>query len=437
MDKTPIDYDIVKSVIDSFNLPDFGKATIREIVAITNKIEALTGQRFVRMEMGVPGLDAVQIGVEDEIEALRKGVASKYPMLDGLPALKKEASRFIKAFIDADVSLTSCVPVVGSMQGTYASFLVAGQCDKKKDTILFIDPGFPVQKQQLVVLGYKYESFDAFDCRGGKLVEKVESFLKKGNIAAIIYSNPNNPSWICLQDFELEGIGHLATKYDAIVMEDLAYFAMDFRKNLSKPFEPPFQASVSKYTDNYILLISSSKAFSYAGQRIGIVAISDTLYNRKYKDLEERYHVSEFGNVFVNRVLYSLSSGTCHSAQYALAAMFKAANDGTLDFLGEVKVYADRAEKVKKMFTENGFEIVYAYDLNEQIGDGFYFTIRYPSMTGAVLMEKLIYYGISAISLETTGSHQEGLRVCTSFIQNDQYEDLAYRIQRFAKNHPL
>jgi aspartate/methionine/tyrosine aminotransferase len=437
MDRTPIDYDVVKSVIDSFNLPDFGKATIREIVAITNKIETLTGQRFVRMEMGVPGLDAVQIGVEAEIDALKKGVASKYPMLDGLPALKTEASRFIKAFIDADVSPTGCVPVVGSMQGTYASFLVAGQCDKKKDTILFIDPGFPVQKQQLVVLGYKYESFDAFDCRGEKLVEKVESFLKKGNIAAIIYSNPNNPSWICLQDFELEGIGHLATKYDAIVMEDLAYFAMDFRKNLSKPFEPPFQASVSKYTDNYILLISSSKAFSYAGQRIGIVAISDSLYNRKYKDLEERYNVSEFGNVFVNRVLYSLSSGTCHSAQYALAAMFKAANDGKLDFLGQVKVYADRAEKVKKMFIENGFEIVYAYDLNEQIGDGFYFTIRYPSMTGATLMEELIYYGISAISLETTGSHQEGLRVCTSFIQDNQYEDLAYRIQSFAKNHPL
>jgi hypothetical protein len=68
----PIDYNTVKSVIDSFNLPDFGSATIREVVAIVNKIEELTHQRYIRMEMGVPGLNPSSIGTEAEIDALKK-----------------------------------------------------------------------------------------------------------------------------------------------------------------------------------------------------------------------------------------------------------------------------------------------------------------------------------------------------------------------------
>lgn len=57
----------------------------------------------------------------------------------------------------------------------------------KKDTILFIDPGFPVQKQQLVVMGQKYETFDVYDYRGDKLKEKLESYLKK-EIFQLLYT---------------------------------------------------------------------------------------------------------------------------------------------------------------------------------------------------------------------------------------------------------
>lgn len=430
-----IDKNVVKSVIEEMHLPDFNKATIREIVAIANKVEALTGEKYVRMEMGVPGLSPDAIGTAAEIEALQKGVASKYPMLDGHPELKKEASRFIKAFIDVDVNPEGCVPTSGSMQGTYASFLVSGQCDPKRDTVLFIDPGFPVQKTQLLVLGLKYESFDMYEYRGEKLIEKVENYLKKGNICNIIYSNPNNPSWFCLTEEELKGIGELATKYDVIVMEDLAYFAMDFRKDLSKPFVPPFQPSVAKYTDNYILLISGSKAFSYAGQRIGVSAISNKLYHRFYQGLADRYSIGEFGTIFVNRILYVLSSGTAHSAQYALAAMFKAACDGKYNFLEGVQEYGRRAAKLKAIFQKHGFHIVYDKDIDREIGDGFYFTVGYEGMTGGQLMYELLFYGVSVISLLTTGSKQEGLRACTSFIQDYQYDVLDERLAEFEKDH--
>ena len=294
MKNTPVDYQTARKIIDGYGLPDFGKATIREVVAISTQLEQETKTEFIHMEMGVPGLKAAQVGVDAEIKALQDGVASIYPNINGTSDVKAEASRFIKAFIDIDIAPEGCVPVTGSMQGTYASFLVCGQCTPEKDTILFIDPGFPVQKQQITVMGYRYESFDVYEYRGEKLRDILEQYLSKGNIAAMIYSNPNNPAWFCLTEEELKIIGDMANKYDTIVIEDLAYFAMDFRKPLGKPFEAPFQATVARYTDNYILQISGSKAFSYAGQRIGVTAISDKLYHRatalRRRNVRNRIH---------------------------------------------------------------------------------------------------------------------------------------------------
>ncbi|MFO8021820.1 MAG: pyridoxal phosphate-dependent aminotransferase [Perlabentimonas sp.] len=437
MKDTPIPSDIVSQKIKASGLQNVGKATIREIVRLVNEIESATGQKYIRMEMGVPGLKPAKVGVDAEIKALQDGVAQKYPMIDGVPSLKKEISRFVKNFIDIDVDEKCCIPTVGSMQGGMAAFLIANRCNAKKDTVLFIDPGFPVQKQQLKVLGMKYETFDVYNYRGDKLKEKLESYLKKGNISTILYSNPNNPSWICFTEKELEIIGELATKHDTIVVEDLAYFAMDFRKDLSKPGQPPYQASVANYTKNWLMLISSSKAFSYAGQRIGSMVISNDLFVRRFPDLKRYFSSDEFGYAMIYGSVYSLSSGTSHSAQYGLAAMLKAANDGEFNFVEEVKTYGERAQVMKKLFTSNGFKIVYDMDEDKPLADGFYFTISYPGFTGEELIEKLIYYGISAISLAITGSDRtEGLRACVSQTHPDQFADLEYRLKKFNEHHP-
>lgn len=436
MVNTPVDRQLMDDIIRESGVTDFSRATIREIKAMAAQAEKASGVSFVKMEMGVPGLPPSQVGVAAEIDALHRGVASLYPDINGEPVLKTEASRFVRAFVGVDVRPEGCVPVTGSMQGTYAAFLTCTQCHPERDTILFIDPGFPVQKQQIVVMGAKYETFDVYNYRGDKLGPKLESYLKQGHIAAVIYSNPNNPSWICLKEDELQTIGQMATRYDVIVLEDLAYFAMDFRRDLGHPFKAPYQPTVARYTDQYVLLISGSKAFSYAGQRIGVACISDRLYHRAFPGLTARYGGGTFGTVFIHRVLYALSSGTGHSAQYALAAMMRAASDGTYRFLDDVRVYGERAHRLKNIFLSHGFYLVYDKDLDEPVADGFYFTIGYPGMTGAELARELMYYGVSAIPLSTTGSCQEGLRACTSFVRDDQYAVLDERMALFARQHP-
>lgn len=436
MKVTPIAKQLIDDTIRSYGIQDFAKATIREVKAVAAHAEKESGVEFVKMEMGIPGLPASKVGVDAQIKSLQEGIAHSYPDIQGLPQLKEAASEFVKAFIGVDINPEGCIPVCGSMQGTFASFLTCSQATKEKDTVLFIDPGFPVQKMQLQVQGIKYETFDVYDFRGEKLGPKLESYLKKGNICTIVYSNPNNPSWICMTDEELRTIGALATQYDCIIMEDLAYFAMDFRRDI-RPFQPPYQPSVANYTDNYILLISGSKAFSYAGERIGVTCISNKLFHRHYDDLANRYEGLPFGPVFSTRMLYALSSGTSHSAQFAMAAMLKAATNGEYDFRNEIKVYGERASKLKEIFCRHNFYIVYDKDLDQPIADGFYFTIGYPGMTSGELARELMYYGLSAICLVTTGSHQEGLRVCTSFIRDDQYQLIDDRMAIFAENNPV
>ena len=434
--KFPIDNAVLESVLDQMDILDISGATIRQSGAIARAIESREGCEFIHMEMGIPGLPPVRVGIEAEKTALDSGVASQYPNMAGTPDLKLQASRFLKAYLDIDVAPSGCVPTVGSMQGSFSTFLLCSHLQPEKDTILFIDPGFPVQRTQAHILNIRSESFDIYEYRGAKLYDKLESYLKKGNIAALIYSSPNNPAWINLTDEELRTIGSLATRYDAIVIEDLAYMCMDFRKPLGKPYVPPYQPTVAKYTDNYIIMMSGSKMFSYAGQRIAIIAISDALYCREYPMLKDFFKMSRLGDAYVFAVLYAVSSGASHSAQYALAEMLRAASDGELDFVTAAAEYARRAGVSKRMFLDNGFHIVYSMDGDVPVSDGFFYTVGYKDMQSGELMGELMRYGICSISLSMTGSRQNGVRICVSQLNSpEQFEWLDERLRLFASDH--
>ena len=338
--------------------------------------------------------------------------------------------------MNVEVSPRSCVPTVGSVAGSFGAFIACTQRTPGKNKVLFIDPGFPIQKSQLRVIGAQWEEFDVYKYRGQALRVKLESFLEKGDIAAIVYSNPNNPAWICLEEEELAIIGELATRYDVIVLEDLAYFCMDFRTDMGHPFQPPYPPTVARYTDNYILMLSSSKIFSYAGQRMALSCISDKLFERQFPALAERYHDSGvFGPTLIASILYMITSGCTASTQYAYAEMLRLSTEGQINFVEDTREYARRAERMKKIFTDNGFHIVYDYDATQKVGDGFFFTIGYGNMTGGELLRELLYYGVSSISLATTGSDQQGVRACTSRMREELYTVMEERMKAFNEDH--
>ena len=221
-------------------------------------------------------------------------------------------------------------------------------------------------------------------------------------------------------------------------MEDLAYFCMDFRRDMGHPFEPPYPPTVARYTDNYILMLSSSKIFSYAGQRMALACISDKLFDRQFPALAERYKdAGVFGPTLIASILYMITSGCTATTQYGMAEMLNRSVAGEINFVEDVREYERRARRMKEIFTSNGFTIVYDRDVTQQVGDGFFFTLGYPGMTGGELLCELMYYGVSSISLSTTGSDQQGVRACTSRMREELYPVLEERMRAFREDHSL
>ena len=420
------------------NAHELGSAGIRQLVGVVHDIERATGVEFIHMELGDPGLPSETIGIWAEHEALLRGVGSHYPQITGIPEVKHWGSEFVRAFVGLDIPDECIIPTVGSMQGAFALNTLISQLDDQRDTVLFLDPCFPVQKLQCKVIGVKVQPLDIVDCRGEALADKLEEVFQSGKIAAMLFSNPNNPSWMCLTERELEIIGRLATEYNVLVIEDLAYLNMDFRdEKRGVPYEPPYQPTVGRYTNNVVHMLSSSKIFSYAGQRGAILAVNPYLAKRNYESLAKRYdNDGQFLRNLIYIVLYTLSSGVTHSVQYAMAAMFKAACQGKICFVKNTHEYARKAHKIKELMLANGFHIVYDKDAEDQdVGDGFFFTFGYKDWTGEKLLNKLIYYGVSAISLVNTGAVREGLRGCASAIRDDQFPELEKRLRKFNEDY--
>ena len=430
--------ELVEQVVKEMKVADLRNATIGDVLLVASRLEQLTGIPFIRMDQGSPGLSANKIGIEAEKAALDKGLGAQYPAAAGVKELKDAASRFVKAFINIDISPRACLPTTGSVAASFGAFIACTQRIPGKDKVLFIDPGFPIQKSQLRILGIKWKLFDIYNYRGEALRAKLESMMSDGDIAAIVYSNPNNPAWFCLDEDELKIIGELATKYDTIVMEDQAYFCMDFRSPFGRPYQEPYVPTVARYTDNYILMLSASKIFSYAGQRIALACISDKLFDKQYPALAERYEDSGiFGPTFIASIMYMITSGCTATTQYAMAEMLNKSVEGVIDFVEDTREYERRARRMKQIFTDNGFSIVYDYDVRQKVGDGFFFTLGYPGMTGGELLEELMYYGVSSISLSTTGSDQQGVRACTSRMREELYPVLEERMKAFKADHPI
>ena len=148
---------LVDSLFTQFGTDDINQLSIRQVGKLVAQIEQQSGVEFIHMEMGVPGLPASQIGIEAEKEALDKGLASIYPNIEGIPFAKEEIARFVRLFMDINMKAEYCIPTVGGMQGSFAALLACARTNSEKPYTLFIDPGFPVQKSQLHLMGVPFK----------------------------------------------------------------------------------------------------------------------------------------------------------------------------------------------------------------------------------------------------------------------------------------
>ena len=63
-------------------------------------------------------------------------------------------------------------------------------------------------------------------------------------------------------------------------------------------------------------------------------------------------------------------------------------------------------------------------------------TVPAPTVTlSSMRVKELIYYGISSISLATTGSLRNGVRACTAKVTEEMYGLLEERVRNFNEDH--
>jgi aspartate/methionine/tyrosine aminotransferase len=284
-----------------------------------------------------------------------------------------------------------------------------------------------------------FESIDFYTHRGDALVAAVEERVRHGDVGALLWSSPNNPTWIVLTEGELAGLGRVCEEHGVLAIEDLAYFGMDTRHDYFEPGVPPFQPTVMRYTQRAITIVSSSKMFSYAGQRVALTFLAPGLLDAHVPELAPRLGTANVGHAFIHGILYPNTASVPESTQYGLLALLEAANAGDKTLFAPAREYSRRAKVMKKLFLDHGFHLVYDNDLGEPLADGFYFTISHPAFDhGADLVLELLHYGISAITLETAGScRKEGLRACTSMTDESQFAALAERLAQFDADQPV
>ncbi len=432
----PLEIEAVQRIIDQGGAEP-GDASIRQMNNMVNALEQAFDMSFARMEFGIPGLPVHPLAIAAEAEAMKQGVAHVYAPFEGVPALKDEASLFVKNFMDLDLPPASCVPTVGAMHGCFSSLMVAGRLDRNRRTVLLLEPGFPVNRLQLRVLGLESATLDFYDHRGDRLIEAVEERVSRGDVCAILWSSPNNPSWIVLNEPELQGLARICDEHHVLAIEDLAYFGMDTRLDYFEPGRPPYQPTVLRYTDRAVCIVSSSKLFSYAGQRIGMIYVPERLMEMDTPDLAAFHGTPLVGQALLHGTLYPTAASVPQTPQYGLLALLRAANSGDRSVFVAADEYARRAKLMKPMFLDNGFSLVYDNDMGAPLADGFYFTVSYPGFDdGGVLLKELLRYGISAITLETTGSCRvEGLRACVSLMGESQLAALEERLALFHLDH--
>ena len=119
------------------NAKELGASSIRQLVGVVKDIERATGEEFIHMELGEPGLPAEQIGIAAEHKALKTGYGSKYPLITGITEVKHWGSEFVRAFMNLDIPTECIVPTVGSMQAAFAINMLVSQLDS------FPRPMFP------------------------------------------------------------------------------------------------------------------------------------------------------------------------------------------------------------------------------------------------------------------------------------------------------
>ncbi len=421
----------VDRVIASTGL-DYGEFHIEEFWSAVNSLKNRPNYKYIRMDFGVPGLKPATHGLDVHQKILKKGeIAQQYPPYAGVADLRRSMSEFISNRLNTSIDSKDIFVTCGATQALFVAQSIAAKLNPKASAVAFLTPNYPPMCAQARFLGLNVVSIEVDGKRGKVLIEEIRKVFATNVITAFCWASPSNPGWMILNHEELAGIAGLCKEFNVIPIEDLTYLGMiDTCKN-DIPTKLP---SIAKYIDDYILILSTSKMLSYAGERIGFLIASSHLLSVESEKLKASFGVTSVRRA-CGSLIFNLTGGAPHSGQYAVANVIDSINRGDYDLDGFLSIYIKRAKKLSKILVDNGFYLIYSSGIEEDL-KGFYVSFGYPSLSEFTLVKELLYNGITVLPLSIFGSkRKDGVRACVGRIDDEQLLELESRINNFSGEH--
>lgn len=421
------DREKLQAVVSEYGL-GHAEFNIEEFWQAVDHFEKAIGIRYVRMDFGVPGISAPEICLASHRTALHSSSISRsYPPFSGTTALREEVAEFVSKRISFKIRSNDVYVTCGGTQALFVAQAIAAKMMQNAKSVVFLAPVYPPMASQARFLGMEPLLIEIDGKRGNELISEIEIAFRRGDVAAICWASPNNPSWTVLEHEELREIAALCDRHQVIAIEDMTYLGMI---DLLNPVMSKGMPSIACYTNKYFLVFSSSKMLSYAGERVGFLLGAPALLDQSVKNLKPSFGVESVRRA-CGSLIFNMTAGAPHSAQHAIADVLNAINTGEINLEAALSVYARRAKELKALLIQNGFYLIYEHNSPTSL-DGFYVCFGYPGMTGIELVWELLYQGITVLPLSVFGSdRRDGVRACIGRTDEEQFNLVRDRLALF------
>lgn len=209
----------------------------------------------------------------------------------GATGNKEYKEAITKYFLEDKVNLPKeCIATAG---GTGAIYLALRMCVDNKTTVLYPETSWGNYKTMINESNYNSMTYDIYNL--DDLFNKID--LVRGKIFLIINSPCENP---CGHEYSYDDMNKIIEKVNSlndevIILNDLAY--VDYAEKESREFFKLY----NDVKENVLVLmaISTSKSFSYYGQRLGalIVCYKDEEYVKAFENTAGRIVRTVWSNV--------------------------------------------------------------------------------------------------------------------------------------------
>ncbi|MBI3785192.1 MAG: aminotransferase class I/II-fold pyridoxal phosphate-dependent enzyme [Deltaproteobacteria bacterium] len=217
----------------------------------------------VSLAQGIPSFDTPEPIKRFVIQKIAEGACSKYSLTPGLPQLRELISEALLAEgmrYDPDGEI---IVTCGSIEAISATLLASVSAG---DEVLVASPTYASYIPAIRLTGatprFVPLNEDAnFDLDPDAIAKAIGR-----NTAAILLSNPNNPTGTIYSEGEMRRMMQLAARHDLLVITDEVY--KDFLYTNEAAGNP---AKMSEYRDRVVRVCSFSKAYGMTGWRVGFL----------------------------------------------------------------------------------------------------------------------------------------------------------------------